>query len=468
MTATDNENDDNDDDDDDDSAERYATMVLYFLSQVIAKRCKRCKKFSFACVTEPFPPPSFLRNPWLALIALFLVLRAEVKRKERSEQDNCDIEHLQHISPPQHPLLGFKDRNLESNYLDDLARNCRTRITLGFILCVLLVLVGPIMQMASLTNLFWDPKLQQAIAPLKHIPKELESVYDSRPDVPDNNPQSLSKYMDIVRKENKVSDFLPAILSLVIFAGGLTSTFFVKNRAIYYVAEATYLAYTAVHAYNCHYMIEMRALITGMFPIGTFAIGLALYGLPPFLGLFMMNLPLALTLEIIVAALVVFLLIIPFLGEYNYWNDFEEDYIENYATTSPGLEFLLSVDHDKSVKFFQFAALMPLFLITIMALFIMVSSFFTDRGFRRAFANKKIIALLSKMREKNLTKQKEDHEMLVNSIFPRAIATNLMKRQATRAKDGERLDRSYNSDSDTDMRATSFLAPSRLGSHLAW
>ena len=59
MTATDNENDDNDDDDDDDSAERYATMVLYFLSQVIAKRCKRCKKFSFACVTEPFPPPPF-------------------------------------------------------------------------------------------------------------------------------------------------------------------------------------------------------------------------------------------------------------------------------------------------------------------------------------------------------------------------------------------------------------------------
>ena len=87
-----------------------------------------------------------------------------------------------------------------------------------------------------------------------------------------------------------------------------------------------------------------------------------------------------------------------------------------------------------------------------------------DRSNRSNFVDKKCLGLW----KATLVRQKEDHEQLVNSIFPRAIATNLMKRQATRAKDGERLDRSYNSDSDTDMRATSFLAPSRLGSHLAW
>ena len=48
---------------------------------------------------------------------------------------------------------------------------------------------------------------------------------------------------------------------------------------------------------------------------------------------------------------------------------------------------------------------------------------------RQSFISKKIIEVLTKQREKILLKQKEDHENLIHSIFPPAVAKDLIQQQ---------------------------------------
>ena len=48
---------------------------------------------------------------------------------------------------------------------------------------------------------------------------------------------------------------------------------------------------------------------------------------------------------------------------------------------------------------------------------------------RQSFINKKIIEALTKQREKTLLQQKENHENLIHSIFPPAVAKSLIRRQ---------------------------------------
>ena len=52
-----------------------------------------------------------------------------------------------------------------------------------------------------------------------------------------------------------------------------------------------------------------------------------------------------------------------------------------------------------------------------------------DISNRQGFINKKIIDALTKQREKTLLKQKEDHENLIHSIFPPAVAKDLIQQQ---------------------------------------
>ena len=52
-----------------------------------------------------------------------------------------------------------------------------------------------------------------------------------------------------------------------------------------------------------------------------------------------------------------------------------------------------------------------------------------DISNRQSFISKKIIDALTKQREKTFLQQKEDHENLIHSIFPPAVAKDLIRRQ---------------------------------------
>ena len=48
-------------------------------------------------------------------------------------------------SPSQYFVLGFKDRNLEAEYWNDVALTSKPRIILGYFVSILILLAGPIM-----------------------------------------------------------------------------------------------------------------------------------------------------------------------------------------------------------------------------------------------------------------------------------------------------------------------------------
>ena len=61
---------------------------------------------------------------------------------------------------------------------------------------------------------------------------------------------------------------------------------------------------------------------------------------------------------------------------------------------------------------------------------LVVVSVIVDISNRQSFINKKIIEALTKQREETLLQQKEDHENLIHSIFPPAVAKDLIRKQS--------------------------------------
>merc|ERR1711907_847683 len=80
-------------------------------------------------------------------------------------------------------------------------------------------------------------------------------------------------------------------------------------------------------------------------------------------------------------------------------------------------------------KIYSFRIVSPITLLCILVVCVLVVSVIVDITNRQSFINKKIIDALTKQREKILLKQKEDHENLIHSIFPPAVAKDLIQQQ---------------------------------------
>ena len=98
---------------------------------------------------------------------------------------------------------------------------------------------------------------------------------------------------------------------------------------------------------------------------------------------------------------------------------------------------MLKTDRQATISFFQCAALVPFFSIFIVGIFAVIVSSVSARTARRAFENKSVLSVLTKMREKDLQRQKDDQDKLLNSIFPKAIAQSLIENQAKRKEGGQ-------------------------------
>ena len=71
----------------------------------------------------------------------------------------------------------------------------------------------------------------------------------------------------------------------------------------------------------------------------------------------------------------------------------------------------------------------PAFVLMTIGLSIVIVSAFVDRSNRKGFIQKKIIEVLARQKEETLMKQKKEQEALIYSIFPRAIARDLIAAQ---------------------------------------
>jgi len=85
------------------------------------------------------------------------------------------------------------------------------------------------------------------------------------------------------------------------------------------------------------------------------------------------------------------------------------------------------------VSRYEYAFIMPIILLCVLVVCLVVVSVIVDISNRQSFINKKIIEALTKQREGTLLQQKEDHENLIHSIFPPAVAKDLIRRQSSKS-----------------------------------
>merc|ERR1711907_326214 len=139
----------------------------------------------------------------------------------------------------------------------------------------------------------------------------------------------------------------------------------------------------------------------------------------PLASLFFTSLPPLVMLELMTVFVLVFLVIVPLCNPAgNLWNLIDETATEKGAYgRMPALANSIA----------------PMILLCVLVVCLVVVSVIVDISNRQSFINKKIIEALTKQREKTLLQQKEEHENLIHSIFPPAVAKDLIRRQSSKS-----------------------------------
>merc|ERR1712010_14041 len=103
------------------------------------------------------------------------------------------------------------------------------------------------------------------------------------------------------------------------------------------------------------------------------------------------------------------------------WNEFSDTRILEAAGSQYCFE-----DKDICIPSGHYITLGPVVFLCALSITIMIASYFAERSNRKSFIQRKLIQALTKQREDTLVKKKEEQEALIHSIFPKAIAKNLI------------------------------------------
>lgn len=310
-------------------------------------------------------------------------------------------------TPAVYWALGFKDRVLEDEYLEDFVRISKRQIILGYAMCILIIILGWFVSYWLVLNVGYKVILKD-------------------------------EFQDNFGTEFFVENLLAHAISLFIFISGLATCLFIyyskmqNKRMVLHVTELVFLLFIVVMGYE---------FSRGEFPIfnvevNGFVINLAFYYLPPFVIFFFKSLPFGQTLEVISLALAVFLVIVPIASGY-----YEvESTINDYISRRADLLATRICENKQELCLFDFTVTLvwPILVIVIIGFQIIIVSFFVDRSNRTAFVNRKVIEVQqrklnhsSKLREQFLLRQKQDQEDLIFSVFPKIVAQDLISKQST-------------------------------------
>merc|ERR1711907_369346 len=162
----------------------------------------------------------------------------------------------------------------------------------------------------------------------------------------------------------------------------------------------------------------------------------------PLASLFFISLPALVMFELMIVFVLVFLVIVPLCNPSgNLWNLIGEttnseilqgnnQASDQPAYVSEAIEAgLLNPKPDEENLRYTLSITVPIILLCVLVVCVLVVSVIVDISNRQSFINKRIIDALTKQREKTLLKQKEDHENLIHSIFPPAVAKDLIQQQ---------------------------------------
>merc|ERR1711934_483523 len=305
--------------------------------------------------------------------------------------------------PSQYWLIGFKDRRLEREYLEDLVEVSSSCFIVGTSLALLLYVIFP------LTLSIFNYNLG-------------------------------SEFMMELFGTVPVLDVMEQMLLPMIVGGlGIVAAFVVccvhsmgkwkiRKDVILYVIEGGYLLYTGVLIYysaaptHGFYDTSNSKTLGGIaLTYRQWATMLASFFVTPYIPLLLTSLPFSATLEIMSMFLLVLVVIIPtVMGG---WNEFSVARVKEVSTDCTNEEHFCTA-------YFRFVALGPVLFLCALSITIMIASYFAERSNRKSFIQKKQVQVLTREREEALVRQKEESDNLIYSMFPKAIAENLIAKQA--------------------------------------
>lgn len=310
--------------------------------------------------------------------------------------------------PRQHVLFGFKDRNLEDEYLDDLARVGKSRILLGYCVSIMCIIAVPVLDAL------------QSI-PIVNSISELDQ--ETLAELPDFGYTSGRSY--------GVKEILPAMLCLSFFVAGLVAVCLmyrfaaVARRRIFVVTGVVLLLYIAVAGYAFSTSWNLWNFVYGD---NSWPIFLITSSMPPLLSLFFMGIPSALNTEILFFACTTFLVIVPLACEM--WGVYDTEAWRRAIKARPEdadiwLNDVCSGEMEGTcVRDFTLKQIYPYLLLWVYGLAAVIVGFITDHSNRSAFVNKKVIAeqkvkliLHHKRREENLVKEHKKKEDTILEMF---------------------------------------------------
>merc|ERR1711907_843342 len=339
-------------------------------------------------------------------------------------------------SPSQYFVLGFKDRNLEAEYWNDVTLTSKYRILLGWFVSTLLFVVGPFL--GEITYIPWS---QQYCKAFKDDPLQCSD---------------LDMLLGL------------AFTTFVLFVLGFIACVAVykleriRNKAIVlYITGFVYFAFIIMMGYYCSEgTIANDWLIIESPNAFVFEI---YYVAMPLISVIVMGLPFILTFEIMFFAALAFLVFVPLFNEtasnlwlhldftsiyehlfsylYIYWNELSVyDIVNGTVPITEDLQDVTSVlntvcndppvvTKEYCIVVARYMMLSPFIYLCVLVFAIVVVGYFVESSNRIAFVNKKIIQELTQQRELQLLRQKEEHENLIHSIFPPVVAKVLIKKQ---------------------------------------
>lgn len=298
--------------------------------------------------------------------------------------------------------MGFLDRNLESEFVDYLIHVSKHRILLGYLVSLIVYLLGPF-----LVDFASYPYLRYQLG------------------------------------EGVVKHYFPdcVLLVLFIFGFGFSALVYYSERfqrifpkvLVLYVTGSVYLIFVGVQGYDfaCLYSL-WNSVYAGPGPMSWIVI-LTFYELCPLMTLFFMGLPFGQTLEIILAAVLVFFVVLPLTTDANVWQYFSSASVEDLLRKQSE-DLSAFCDREGTMGYcvmtFRWLLMFPIVLMGVLAVCAVVLSFCVTRAKRTEFVNRKTIQSLHSQKERAFERQREDQEHLIHSIFPPAVADEIILRQS--------------------------------------
>jgi len=305
--------------------------------------------------------------------------------------------------PSQYWLIGFKDRRLEREYLEDLVEVSSSCFIVGTSLALLLYVIFPLT--LSIFNYNLDSEFKMELFGTVPVLDVMEQML-----LP------------------MIVGGLGIVAAFVVCCVHSMGKWKIRKDVILYVIEGGYLLYTGVLIYysaaptHGFYDSSNSKTLGGIaLTYRQWATMLASFFVTPYIPLLLTSLPFSATLEIMSMFLLVLVVIIPtVMGG---WNEFSVARVKEVSTDCTNEEHFCTA-------YFRFVALGPVLFLCALSITIMIASYFAERSNRKSFIQKKQVQVLTREREEALVRQKEESDNLIHSMFPKVIAENLIAKQA--------------------------------------